>query len=199
MFSERIERYWRLLGLILLMAFFCRFQGGTALTMLLGASVLHEMGHLVVLRMLGGTVRFFSASFGGVQICTDSMGVSYLRESTAVLAGPMTNLAVGSILGLLSPRGPGLTAFAGANWALGIFNLLPSAPLDGWRFLQLVLCWLLGPANGGRIVAFCGGICGAFLSVGILLLMFCSGGNLWLLPTAAAIAAAGARVIQKDL
>ena len=167
--------------------------------MILGASMLHEMGHLIVLRILGGTVSFFSVSSGGLQIRTDSMGVSYLRESTAVLAGPMTNLAVGSILGLLSTRWPGLTAFAGANWALGIFNFLPAAPLDGWRFLQLVLCWLLGPADGGRIVAFCGGICGAFLSVGLLLLMFYSGGNLWLLPTAAAIAAAGARGIQKDL
>ena len=199
MFSEWVERYWGILGLLLLMAFFCRFQGGIALAMILGASMLHEMGHLIVLRILGGTVSFFSVSSGGLQIRTDSMGVSYLRESTAVLAGPMTNLAVGSILGLLSTRWPGLTAFAGANWALGIFNFLPAAPLDGWRFLQLVLCWLLGPADGGRIVAFCGGICGAFLSVGLLLLMFYSGGNLWLLPTAAAIAAAGARGIQKDL
>ena len=199
MFSELVKRYWGIVGLFLLMAFFCRFQGEAALAMILGASLLHEVGHLVVLRILGGTVTFFSASSGGLQIRTNSMGVSYLRESAAVLAGPMTNLAVGSMLGFFSQTWPGLTAFAGANWALGIFNLLPSAPLDGWRFLQLILCWLLGPANGGRIAAFCGGICGAFLSVGFLLLMFYSGGNLWLLPTAAAIAAAGARGIQKDL
>ncbi|MBE6960988.1 MAG: hypothetical protein E7445_00810 [Ruminococcaceae bacterium] len=188
-----------MLGFFLLLAFFCRFQGITALAMILGASVLHELGHLLILRIMGGKVRYFSASAGGVQIHTDSLELSYFREMAAVLAGPMVNILLGFLLGGMFPFSLAFQAAAGANLVLGLFNLIPAAPLDGWRFLQLVLCWWLGPTRGGRLAALCGSVCALFLSVGLLLLMFYSGGNLWLLPTAAAAAISGDRILRKEL
>lgn len=188
-----------MLGFFLLLAFFCRFQGIAALAMILGASVLHELGHLLILRIMGGKVRCFSASAGGVQIHTDSLELSYLREMAAVLAGPMVNLLLGYLLGSLFPFHPAFQAAAGANLVLGLFNLIPAAPLDGWRFLQLVLYWRLGPTRGGRLAALFGSACALFLSVGLLLLMFYSRGNLWLLPTAAAAAVSGDRILRQEL
>lgn len=180
------------------MAFFCRFQGKAASVMILGAAVLHEAGHLLMLWSLGGKVRYFAASAGGLQIHTNSLELSYLRESVAVLAGPMVNLAAGVLLSALSSSNPDFKAAAGANLVLGLFNLMPAAPLDGWRFLQLILCWRLGPDKGGRIAAIGGSMCALFMSVGLLLLIIYSGGNLWLMPTAVAAAASGIQVIRKE-
>ena len=199
MFFELLRRYWGVIGLFLLMAFFGYFQGEAALFMIVAASAVHEAGHLAAVGILGGTVGFFSASAGGLQIRADSMRLSYLRESAAVLAGPLANLAVGLLLSSIPPAWPHSTGLAGANIALGIFNLLPAAPLDGWRFLQLALCWLMGPVNGSRTADFVGGVCAVFLAAGLLVLVVYSRGNLWLLPTAAAVMASAANVFQKDL
>ncbi len=199
MCSKLMKRFWGMIGLFLLLAFFCRFQGKTALLVILSASVLHEIGHLFVLWILGGRVSYFGASAGGVQIHTDSLELSYLQESAAVLAGPMVNLAIGVLLCVLLPIKPKLAAAAGANLVLGLFNLMPAVPLDGWRFLQLMLCWWLGPSSGNKIAAFCGSVCALFMSVGLLLLMAYSGGNLWLLPTAVAIAFSGAQMLREEL
>ena len=199
MLRKIVKRCWGMLGLLLMLALFCSFQGTTALMLIVAASFLHETAHLLVLWALGGRVSFLSASSNGLQICADSLGISYFRESMAVLAGPVVNIAAGVCLSALSSSWPDLTAAAGANWVLGLFNLLPAAPLDGWRFLQLLLYWRLGPVGGARAAALCGGICGAFLSAGLLLLMIYSGGNLWLLPTAVAVAAAGMRVFREEL
>ena len=198
MCAKLLKYSWETIGFFLLLAFFGWFQGKAALGMILGASVLHEIGHLLALRILGGRVSYFAASVGGLQIHTDSVGLSYLRESAAVLAGPMVNLAVGITLSVLLPFDPDLAAVAGANMVLGLFNLLPAAPLDGWRFLQLILCWWLGPVSGSRIAAFCGCVCSLLLAVGLFLLMVYSGGNLWLLPTAIAAAVSGVQVFRKE-
>ena len=198
MCSKFLERWWEMVGFFLLIAFFCQFQGRTSLIMILSAAALHEAGHLLVLWSFGGKVRYFMASAGGLQIHTDSMELSYLRESLAVLAGPMVNLAAGVLLSALLPSNPSFNAAAGANLALGLFNLIPAAPLDGWRFLQLILCWWLGPTIGNKIAAFCGGICALFLSVGLVSLMVYSRGNLWLMPTAVAVAVSGIKIFRKE-
>jgi hypothetical protein len=58
-------------------------------------------------------------------------------------------------------------------------------PLDGWRGLQLLLCWMIGPAAGERIAGAAGVLAALLLSGGIVLLIIFSGGNLWLLPSVA--------------
>ena len=59
-----------------------------------------------------------------------------------MLAGPAANL----LLVLLLPEGAEL--LIGANFVLGIFNLLPLPLLDGGRAVRIVLSWLLGPERG---------------------------------------------------
>lgn len=198
MLRERIGRWWGVLGLLLMLAFFSHFQGFGAAIMILFASLIHECGHLLILWWGGGSIRRFRTSVEGMEICADSLKLSYSCEILAVLAGPMVNLIAGWMLIQISVFYPTLRLAAGANFVLGLFNLLPAPPLDGWRFLQTVTEWILGPGRGAGITVL--GIFVSFLlAVGLMLLVLVSGGNLWLLPTAAAILTAGISAAYQEL
>ena len=198
MWCEQIKRWWGVFGLLLMLAFFSRFQGFCAAIMILVASLIHEWGHLLILWWGGGSIRRFRTSVEGMEICADSFKLSYSGEILAVLAGPMVNLLAGWILIQISAFYPTLRLAAGANFVLGLFNLLPAPPLDGWRFLQLFAEWGLGPGRGAGIAAL--GIFVSFLmSAGLMLLVLVSGGNLWLLPTATAILTAGISTAYREL
>lgn len=198
MLCKRIERWWGVLGLLLMLAFFSRFQGFCAAIMILVASLIHEWGHLLILWWGGGSIRRFRTSVEGMEICADSFKLSYSGEILAVLAGPMVNLLAGWILIQISAFYPTLRLAAGANFVLGLFNLLPAPPLDGWRFLQLFAEWGLGPGRGAGIAVL--GIFVSFLlAAGLMLLVLVSGGNLWLLPTAVAFLAAGISTAYQEL
>lgn len=193
MLPEILHLHWGTLGFLLLLAWFWRLNGLQPLLMILCAAAVHEAGHILVLRLFGapsGRLRLTPA--GGV-IQTSDLCLSYPREMIAVLAGPAANLLAGVFLNALSSIYPQAAAFAGAHWTLGIFNLLPAAPLDGWRWLQLLLCWGLGPDTGNRIAAVFGCFGAVLLSGTILFLMILSGGNLWLLPAAMGVAVSGIR------
>ena len=186
------------MGLLLMLTFFSYFQGFNAAIMILVASLIHECGHLLILWWGGSSIRRFRTSVEGMEICADSLRLSYSCEILAVLAGPMVNLVIGWILIQISAFYPTLRLAAGANFVLGLFNLLPAPPLDGWRVLQLFAEWWLGPGREAGIAVL--GIFVSFLlTAGLLLLVLVSGGNLWLLPTAAAILTAGISAVYREL
>lgn len=199
MWYERLRRRWELLGFLLLLGWFWWINGLQPLILLLGAAAVHEAGHLLVLWLLGGTTAGVAFSAGGMVIQTRDLRLSYGRELAAVLAGPAANLTAGALCVLLLGRGDFAAACAGAHWVLGAFNLLPAAPLDGWRALTLFLCWIAGPNSGERVANVIGGVFALLLAVGILILMASSGGNLWLLPAAAVVAREGLRVIAETV
>lgn len=181
---------WNLTGFLLLLAWFSLLNGWRLTLLVLSAAAVHELGHLLALKLVGGgPVRLELSPFGAVMRIS-GLGLSYPRELAAVLAGPGANFLMG---GALLLAGPAHETAAGANWVLGCFNLLPAAPLDGWRAMQLVLSWLLGPDRGAAWASALGGAGGILLGSGILWLMLRSGGNLWLLPAAAGVGAAGVR------
>lgn len=188
----RDRRRWDQLGLVLLLSWFCLLNGWRTTAVLLSAALVHEGGHWAALRLLGGGgVRLRLSPFGAVME-TDGLRLSYAGELAAVLAGPGVNLLCGLLLPLLIP-GPVGTEAAGANWVLGLFNLVPAAPMDGWRAVQLLLCWRLGPDRGGFWSAVIGTV-GTLAMLGQLVwLMAVSGGNVWLLPPAIGMAVNGAR------
>ena len=187
------KRAWGLLGFGLVTAWFCLMNGPAAAAALLAAVAVHELGHLLALRALGGRAESFSLSpFGAVLRGT---GLSYPGELLAVLAGPAANLLCAAGLAALPALPEGTALFLGASVVLGGFNLLPAPPLDGWRALQLALCWLLGPDTGNRWAAALGLPGTLALTGGLLWLMAASGGNLWLLPAAIGAGVYGARSI----
>ena len=186
------RRWWDLLGLGLLLSWFCLLNGWQTTAVLLFAALVHEGGHWAVLRLLGGGgVRLRLSPFGAVME-TGGLRLSYAGELAAVLAGPGVNLLCGLLLPLVLPDPLGTEA-AGANWVLGLFNLMPAAPLDGWRAVQLLLCWRLGPDRGGFWSAVIGTVGTLALLGQLVWLMAASGGNVWLLPPAIGMAVNGVR------
>ena len=195
-------------GFWLLAAWFTLVNGWQLLAVILSAAALHELGHLLVLRLLGaetlvvtnaaGAVNTaFSA--GDIMLITDHIklfGVSPLcgpnpGEIAAVLAGPAVNLLCALVLG-----GAHAWVAAGAHLSLCLFNLLPVRPLDGGRALYLAAAWLAGPSAAERIACWAGGTTALALGGLVLWLIGRTGGSLWLLPAAFGLLAAALRELH---
>ena len=175
-------------GFWLLAAWFTLVNGWRLLAVILSAALLHELGHLLVLGLLGGRVTGLRVSVFGAELTTDAARLSYPGEIAAVLAGPAVNLLCGLALA-------GLRAWvaAGAHLSLCLFNLLPVRPLDGGRALYLLIAALSGPAAGERWARRAGALTALSLGGLAVWLVVCTGGSLWLLPAAAGLLAAGVR------
>ena len=139
-------------GFWLLAAWFTLVNGWQLLAVILSAAALHELGHLLVLRLLGARVRELRVSVFGAELMTSAARLSYPGEIAAVLAGPAVNLLCALVLG-----GAHAWVAAGAHLSLCLFNLLPVRPLDGGRALYLAAAWLAGPSAAERIACWAGG------------------------------------------
>ena len=168
-------------GFLLLILWFALINGWKMLLMVLGASLLHEMGHWLLLRLLGVRSTRLRITVLGAELDSDRQFLSYAGELLATLAGPAANLLAGLIM---APFGGSWTEAAGAQLVLCIFNLLPVRPLDGGRALELIVSWAAGPEAGERTARCTGAAVSLAMAVGLLWLMWRSG-SLWLLPAAA--------------
>jgi Zn-dependent protease/CBS domain-containing protein len=141
-------------------------------TLLLASLLAHELAHAIVARRAGIEVLGVTLwIFGGVT----RLGGQAKTPQTAfriAVAGPATSLLLAA---LFAGAGAGLRTLgvehitigvawwlAGINALLGVFNLLPGAPLDGGQVLR---AWLwrrygdparaaVGAARAGRTLAF---------------------------------------------
>jgi Zn-dependent protease len=146
--------------------------GACGATVLLASLVAHELAHAIVARRSGVEVLDVTLwIFGGVT----RLGGEAKTPQTAfriAVAGPATSLLLAA---LFAGTGAGLRTLgvghiilgvawwlAGINALLGVFNLLPGAPLDGGQVLR---AWLwrrhgdptraaVGAARAGRTLAF---------------------------------------------
>ncbi len=160
------------------------------------ASVLHELGHLLMLWVFGGRVRRLELGLLGIRMEAEG-SLSYGKEVLITLGGPAA-----SLLGaLVTAR---LTSFlcwpagfisAGIHLTLGLFNLLPVPSLDGGRALRLLLEWKLledkaravsrtvgwitagGVAAAGLVILLQTGYNFTLLASGGYALLFMSGGD----------------------
>lgn len=89
------------------------------------AAGLHECGHLLALSVCGCRSWRLSLGIGGAVIETGTL--PYAQEFICAAAGPMVNLLL-----MLVPN----RLFFIINLLLLSYNLLPIAPLDGWRMLS---------------------------------------------------------------
>ncbi|MFD4197303.1 site-2 protease family protein [Amycolatopsis thermoflava] len=131
----------------------------------------HELPHALVARRSGLEVREVTLWLLG--------GVTRLRgeprspgvEFRVAFAGPLMSLLLAAIFGfatwMTSPMGDSLSGavlgyLAVLNLVLGVFNLIPVAPLDGCRVLRSILwaAWhdrhraTLGSARAARVLGF---------------------------------------------
>ena len=135
----------------------------------------HESGHLTVLNLLGNGVKSFNITIFGAEILPKKQ-LSYRQELAAAFAGPAVNLILAGILCWI----PGGEIWAGINFILGIFNLLPFGQMDGGRCLCCLTSILFGPGTGERLIVILSSVVGmTAAAAGILL--WRAGGSLTLL------------------
>ena len=170
--------------LVLLAALWCADESGVLPIFLLAAAV-HECGHLIVIRLSGGTVhRLCLTACGAVLKC--SLPPSPLSRAAICLAGPAASFALTALANPL-----GAYRLAGASALLGLFNLLPVPPLDGGMALRHLA--------DGRFTRLLNGVAG--VSVFVLLaggvLLWRSGCGGWLFLAGIMITASAFRRVRR--
>jgi Zn-dependent protease len=200
----RADASWFLVLALLTWSFWSRFQTsypagaaviiGVVAAVIFALSVLaHEIAHALEARHRGVPVGGITLYlFGGAtEIHSDE--VRRPGDEFALTAvGPWTSIVLGAAFGLLSYLGQRLgiqvvaDLFGELGWLsvlLGIFNLLPGAPLDGGRILTAIVWKVTGNRwRAERVAARTGRVLGALiLALGVLEL-FAAGltGGLWL-------------------
>ncbi|MEV4598217.1 M50 family metallopeptidase [Amycolatopsis sp. NPDC049253] len=136
-----------------------------AFAVLLGLSVLaHELGHCLVALRLGIPVRrlrlFLLGGLSEVARTPRRPG----QEGLVAAAGPAVSLVLGGFCALLMLAVPPdgavwllVAECAVANFAVGVFNLLPGLPLDGGRLVRAGVWAATGLRAKGTRAAVAGG------------------------------------------
>ena len=124
--------------------------------LLFGSVLLHELGHSLVARRLRVPIEGINLHlFGGVA----KMGgppQSPHDEMWITIAGPIVSLLLAAGFSgwtyLQPAEAPDWVPWiAGANWMLGLFNLLPALPMDGGRVFRAWLAKRKGLSEGTRL------------------------------------------------
>ncbi|MCF2533811.1 site-2 protease family protein [Yinghuangia soli] len=150
----------------------------------LGSLLAHEAAHAVVARRHGIRVKSVTLwLLGGVAELQDEPA-DWRTDLRVAIAGPATSLVIGAtatVAAFTAQAGgaPGLLTLTlmwtgVVNLVLGVFNLLPGAPLDGGRVLRALVWRRTGDrvraagsaAEAGRRLGW------AFLILGVLLVFF---------------------------
>lgn len=155
-------------GFLLLVAWLNYLDRSFVVPLALAACGVHELGHIFVIRRMGGAIKGIRLTAVGAELIL-SRPLGYWQEGLSALAGPGANL----LLALICCSGKGGLTFAGLNLALALFNLLPVGRLDGGRALRCTLALLAGPEPAERLAGWLDGLCTvAALGAGLFLAVF---------------------------
>lgn len=167
---------------------------GVAAVAFLASLLAHEFAHAIVARRSGIEVTSVTLwLFGGV--------ASLAREPSTpgadlrvAAAGPATSLGLAGVFGATSlavgaTAAPHIVAsvtgwLGGVNLMLGLFNLLPGAPLDGGRVVRAILWRVRGDRHQAALVAARAGTVLSYglIALGLAQFLVVGGiGGLWLI------------------
>ncbi|NUW34679.1 site-2 protease family protein [Nonomuraea sp. SMC257] len=145
-------------------------------TLFMASLLIHEAAHALIARRRGLRVGSVTLWVLGGYTEMEEEAKSPRVELATAAAGPLASLGIAAVTLLayvFLPR-PALAASAAGwlstmNLLLGLFNLLPGAPLDGGRVLHALLWWRFGDAaRADRAAARAGQMLGTTLiSVGL--------------------------------
>ena len=107
-------------GFLLLAAWLNYLDRSLLVPAALTACALHELGHILVIRLLGGNIKGVRLTAVGAELVL-ARPLGYWQEGLSALAGPGTNL----VLALAFCGTAGGLTFAGLNLELELFKLLP--------------------------------------------------------------------------
>ena len=178
--------------------------------------VLHELGHSLVAKAFGISVRDITLyPIGGVASLGSRPGTP-VQELLIAVAGPAVNVVIATALattGLLAfgsdaffaalershehaPTGLMLWAWlAASNALLAVFNMLPALPMDGGRVLRAVLSWFVGPQKATTVSAFIARV----LAAGLFALGLFSGQPMMAIIAMFVFSGAGQEVAQQRM
>lgn len=156
-------------------------RGVVFILLLFTCVVLHELGHSIAAQHYGIPVKeILLLPLGGVAQMT-RLPRRPLHEFVVAIAGPMVNIVIVILLGLIVPSvldvqrlSQQAAAMAGVdllrdlaitNLYLAGFNLLPAFPMDGGRVLRALLNTVLSYENATLIASWVGRIFAAGFTV----------------------------------
>lgn len=149
--------------------------------------VVHELGHIICLYILGEKPKLIELSFYGIRLEQNNNCMNFLENITVYLSGPAANFILSALL-LAFSKVYGIKTMALTSLCVGAFNMLPCMPLDGGNLLNLVLSGFTSEEN-------CRKIC-FFVSVALILPMLICGfvlllrnGNITLIAVSGYLAA----------
>lgn len=165
-------------------------EGGVPASLLLFAALLHELGHVLALRVYGVPIRRVDLEPMGAQIVYDDALCPLRASAWIAAAGALFNLlvcaAVSALLalGFLAAYRLPLLFFALANGFLALLNLLPWESLDGGKLLLAVMLFHMPPERADAAERICHTVSRAaafLLFVLLLALSFAAAFPLWTL------------------
>jgi Zn-dependent protease/CBS domain-containing protein len=153
----------------------------------------HELAHVLVARHYGVHAKRITLWLLGGVSELDGEAPTPKAELLIAGAGPLTSLVAGGVgvllafgasaVGLPTLVVVALSWLAGVNIILGVFNLLPGAPLDGGRVLRAIVWRVTGDRTRAQLAADrAGSIIGfALIGAGVVASLFRGGfSGLWL-------------------
>ncbi|MGZ4536078.1 MAG: site-2 protease family protein [Nocardioidaceae bacterium] len=174
--GESTAAYW-LVGIVTALVFFVSL-------------LVHELAHAVTARHYGMRVQRITLWMLGGLTELDGEPPTPRADALIAFAGPAASLAVGGLCAaVVALVGGSSLAIAALSWLasvsvlLGVFNLLPGAPLDGGRLVRALLWWRLhdraraaeGAATAGRVLGT------VLVALGLLSLLAGGVAGLWLM------------------
>lgn len=136
----------------LTLALICDRKGTVIICFL--SSLLHEIGHIIAMKLTGAKLKSVCFNLGDVAINADSSKLSHRSEIFVNLSG----VAVNFLLSLLSfavfavSNAEFFKSVAISNLLIGTFNLLPVRFLDGGQLILLFLQKRFTPKSCERTV-----------------------------------------------
>ena len=112
--------------------------------------VIHELGHIICLYILGEKPGLIELSFYGIRLERNNNCLSVGENAAVYLSGPAANFILSAIF-FVSGKTQGIKTAAVISLCVGIFNLLPCQPLDGGNLLNLFVSGFKDDETCGKI------------------------------------------------
>lgn len=138
--------------------------------------IIHEIGHIACLLIWGEKPVSVELSFYGIKLERQRHSVLSPAEEVAVFAaGPVMNFIFSAFLLPFSDKNTGAETAAAISFCVGIFNLLPCAPLDGGNIISTFLAFMTDDERAEKISFFVSCVTLVPMSVTGIIMIFANG------------------------